>query len=413
MKLEQAFNAGVGLVSESLKPVKESLVSILQLGQDNGEVGKDESDTEHVSVHEPSTPQLKCGTPFMDGNCLQEKANFSTQKQSRDQYAESKSVETTFDDSTAETLPGEKSDLQSVEGGLIKVKDNSGDNNSKIESSMSPLVQAKNDSHDCADNTVRFSGTQNSTRKTNKKKLKIDWTPDLHKKFVQAVEQLGAGQVIPSRILELMKVEGLTRHNVASHLQKYRMNRRHILSKEDERRCPQNKDAALKNYYPNRPIMAFPPYHSHHISYPVWGLQGNHQHPMQYWSPPLQPAENWQWKPYPALHADAWGCPVVPAFQGMGFPFPQDGSGYHTAGAVDNASEQSSFRLHPILNFKTVMQAEEVVDRVVKEAISKPWLPLPLGLKSPPTDGVLAELSRQGIIPCIPHQHGDLELDPH
>lgn len=43
------------------------------------------------------------------------------------------------------------------------------------------------------------------------------------------------------------------------------------------------------------------------------------------------------------------------------------------------------------------MQAEEIVDKVVKEAISKPWLPLPLGLKPPSTDSVLAELSRQGI----------------
>jgi len=47
----------------------------------------------------------------------------------------------------------------------------------------------------------------------------VDWTPELHKKFVKAVEQLGIDQAIPSRILELMKVEGLTRHNVASHLQ--------------------------------------------------------------------------------------------------------------------------------------------------------------------------------------------------
>lgn len=49
--------------------------------------------------------------------------------------------------------------------------------------------------------------------------FQIDWTQELHKKFVRAVEQLGVDQAIPSRILELMKVEGLTRHNVASHLQ--------------------------------------------------------------------------------------------------------------------------------------------------------------------------------------------------
>lgn len=49
--------------------------------------------------------------------------------------------------------------------------------------------------------------------------FQVDWTSELHKKFVQAVEQLGVDQAIPSRILELMNVEGLTRHNVASHLQ--------------------------------------------------------------------------------------------------------------------------------------------------------------------------------------------------
>jgi len=49
--------------------------------------------------------------------------------------------------------------------------------------------------------------------------VQVDWTAELHKKFVKAVEQLGIDQAIPSRILELMKVDGLTRHNVASHLQ--------------------------------------------------------------------------------------------------------------------------------------------------------------------------------------------------
>lgn len=49
--------------------------------------------------------------------------------------------------------------------------------------------------------------------------FQVDWTSELHKKFVQAVEKLGVDQAIPSKILEVMKVEGLTRHNVASHLQ--------------------------------------------------------------------------------------------------------------------------------------------------------------------------------------------------
>ncbi|CAN1230320.1 Transcription activator GLK1 [Linum perenne] len=50
-------------------------------------------------------------------------------------------------------------------------------------------------------------------------KLQVDWTPELHRRFVAAVEQLGVDKAVPSRILELMGIHCLTRHNVASHLQ--------------------------------------------------------------------------------------------------------------------------------------------------------------------------------------------------
>jgi SHAQKYF class myb-like DNA-binding protein len=36
---------------------------------------------------------------------------------------------------------------------------------------------------------------------------------------VQAVEQLGIDKAVPSKILEIMGIDCLTRHNVASHLQ--------------------------------------------------------------------------------------------------------------------------------------------------------------------------------------------------
>ncbi|KAE9457683.1 hypothetical protein C3L33_10405, partial [Rhododendron williamsianum] len=47
----------------------------------------------------------------------------------------------------------------------------------------------------------------------------VDWTPELHKRFVQAVEQLGVDKAVPSKILEIMGIHCLTRHNIASHLQ--------------------------------------------------------------------------------------------------------------------------------------------------------------------------------------------------
>ena len=38
-----------------------------------------------------------------------------------------------------------------------------------------------------------------------------------------------------------------------------------------------------------------------------------------------------------------------------------------------------------------------MIDQVVKEVISKPGMPLPLGLKPPSPESVLTELSRQDI----------------
>ncbi|CDP06848.1 unnamed protein product [Coffea canephora] len=45
------------------------------------------------------------------------------------------------------------------------------------------------------------------------------WTSKLHAKFVDAINQLGEGGCFPSEILALMNVSGLTRMQVASHLQ--------------------------------------------------------------------------------------------------------------------------------------------------------------------------------------------------
>ncbi|CAI9285667.1 unnamed protein product [Lactuca saligna] len=58
---------------------------------------------------------------------------------------------------------------------------------------------------------------------SSQKKPRVVWSIDLHRKFVAAVNQLGIEKAVPKRILDLMNVEGLTRENVASHLQKYRL----------------------------------------------------------------------------------------------------------------------------------------------------------------------------------------------
>ncbi|CAI9270619.1 unnamed protein product [Lactuca saligna] len=61
------------------------------------------------------------------------------------------------------------------------------------------------------DNDVDDDSTQ--------KRVCLEWTPELHKKFLDAITELGEGRCFPKEILNLMDVPGLTRMQVASHLQ--------------------------------------------------------------------------------------------------------------------------------------------------------------------------------------------------
>ncbi|KAL5661049.1 hypothetical protein ACJX0J_028174, partial [Zea mays] len=61
------------------------------------------------------------------------------------------------------------------------------------------------------------------------KKPRVQWCGQLHRKFVEAVHQIGIDKAVPKKILEAMNVEGITRENVASHLQKYRIYLRKLI----------------------------------------------------------------------------------------------------------------------------------------------------------------------------------------
>ncbi|KAG8074107.1 hypothetical protein GUJ93_ZPchr0006g43114 [Zizania palustris] len=69
------------------------------------------------------------------------------------------------------------------------------------------------------DDSELESGDPSSTSK----KPRVVWSVELHQQFVNAVNHLGIDKAVPKKILELMNVPGLTRENVASHLQKFRL----------------------------------------------------------------------------------------------------------------------------------------------------------------------------------------------
>ncbi|THF95172.1 hypothetical protein TEA_007082 [Camellia sinensis var. sinensis] len=102
---------------------------------------------------------------------------------------------------------------ESKEGQAITVTGDS-DQNSKLNKKRK---DQNKDEGDHADDG------QNNEDPSMQKKPQVVWTMDLHRKFVAAVNQLGIGKAVPKRILDMMNVEKLTRENVASHLQKYRL----------------------------------------------------------------------------------------------------------------------------------------------------------------------------------------------
>ncbi|KAL6570699.1 glucokinase [Orobanche gracilis] len=253
-----------------------------------------------------------------------------------------------------------------------------------------------------------------SNNHSGKNKQKVDWTPELHMQFVQAVEQLGVDKAVPSKILELMGIGCLTRHNVASHLQKYRSHRKHMLAREVEaatwirrRQIRRTKGRTVKcdvnswtkGFPPVTPMPQMRPLH-------VWGHPSADQSLAYMWpchvaSTPSRPV----WVPpchlQPRLPPGAdpyfWYCHYqdVPA-PGMPWFPPHYPPMRFAATPVTGLQHTSTYRVAPGIRPK------ESIDAVIEEVLSRPWLPLPLGLKPPAIDRVMAELQRRGISKAPP-----------
>ncbi|XP_027367213.1 two-component response regulator ARR12 [Abrus precatorius] len=100
------------------------------------------------------------------------------------------------------------------EGSQGLKSDNSADQNKKLGKKRKD--QSEEDEED-------GEGNGDEEDPSTPKKPRVVWSVELHRKFVAAVNQLGLEKAVPKKILDLMNVDGLTRENVASHLQKYRL----------------------------------------------------------------------------------------------------------------------------------------------------------------------------------------------
>ncbi|KAF8033111.1 hypothetical protein BT93_D1878 [Corymbia citriodora subsp. variegata] len=105
-------------------------------------------------------------------------------------------------------------------------------NQSLIELHSPVPVAATSSTADTTKGNGNSNGNGNGTRKEDKegqtqRKQRRCWSPELHRRFLQALHQLGGSHTAtPKQIRELMKVDGLTNDEVKSHLQKYRLHTR-------------------------------------------------------------------------------------------------------------------------------------------------------------------------------------------
>ncbi|WOH13381.1 hypothetical protein DCAR_0832891 [Daucus carota subsp. sativus] len=83
-------------------------------------------------------------------------------------------------------------------------------------------------------------GCKAEDKEDPRRKARRCWSPELHKRFLQALQQLGGAHVgTPKQIRELMKVDGLTNDEVKSHLQKYRLHTRRPSPSSNNAQAPQ------------------------------------------------------------------------------------------------------------------------------------------------------------------------------
>ncbi|KAJ7944392.1 Myb-like transcription factor family protein [Quillaja saponaria] len=100
---------------------------------------------------------------------------------------------------------------------------------------MTPASESKSSSRGSSGSSlltdpIKIQGQpQEQQLQQNSRKQRRCWSPELHRRFVDALQQLGGVQVAtPKQIRELMQVGGLTNDEVKSHLQKYRLHVRRL-----------------------------------------------------------------------------------------------------------------------------------------------------------------------------------------
>ncbi|XP_020229479.1 transcription activator GLK1 isoform X2 [Cajanus cajan] len=216
-------------------------------------------------------------------------------------------------------------------------------------------------------------------------------------------------------------------------VKKYRSHRKHLLAREAEAaRWSQRKQLAGVGIGGGKrevnpwlaPTMGFPPMTPMHHFRPlhVWGHHTMDQSFMHIWPKHLSyppPPPTWPPRtapspppPDPLYWHQHQRAPNAPTPGTPCFPQPLTTTRFGSQTVPGIPPHHAMYQIvdpgigipatqpppPPLFDFHP---SKESIDAAISDVLSKPWLPLPLGLKAPALDGVMGELQRQGI-PKIP-----------
>ncbi|XWS67988.1 hypothetical protein CRYUN_Cryun04dG0051600 [Craigia yunnanensis] len=104
--------------------------------------------------------------------------------------------------------------------GIKNMKEGSGSTASRTSCSRAVSSSTPNARLNFRSGPQPLSNHQQQQQQQTARKQRRCWSPELHRRFVNALQQLGGSQVAtPKQIRELMQVNGLTNDEVKSHLQ--------------------------------------------------------------------------------------------------------------------------------------------------------------------------------------------------
>ncbi|KAH6776028.1 Homeodomain-like superfamily protein [Perilla frutescens var. hirtella] len=223
-----AFKRELPLCMQLLTNAMEASRQQLQSERANNQAARPVLE-EFIPMKNSNSPNVEIN----EGNIAADKANWMTSAQLWNQ--ESEGVKTPLPQSPL-TISTQESDIklalngkQRINGGGAFLPFSSRDRGSPPSGEGFPelaLASSHNEEMEDKRNSSVEKEQAANTAQTHRKARRC-WSPDLHRRFVNALHMLGGSQVAtPKQIRELMKVDGLTNDEVKSHLQKYRLHTR-------------------------------------------------------------------------------------------------------------------------------------------------------------------------------------------